>query len=969
VQYWKPGTRAARWGASTLIVCAGAFGLTHLSRAAQGAHAPVAASPFAMVASSEIPVDQAILAPSGGQVAPRIAASNSGYLVVWAGSVAGRTDLLAERLDTSGQLIDPTPIVVYTFWSSEVGSPVVASDGTDYFVAWNDDLTYGIAGTRIRASDGAVLDTPFPLVSGGGYGPALTCVNGTYVLAYWQNAGGNIAIRTERIQNGATLDALPGVLVATVPSTPNYTTPSLDIAAGPGQVFVVWGAYGVRENVSTGSVLDATPIQFANMVAGAAPHAAYDGTANYQMVWDDGSSTIWGGRVRASDGTPLDPDDTFNKLPGSKKLRTQLQLVANSIRVAATDQKIAVTYGTKADAIYALAVDPAVGTAITQQDAGTDPLIAKAIFLPATPNSDFALGASSTANVVYESLTGNGGAGGGTESRILAHAAGQLTDGSGSSPVYLSVAGQTSWPGAASSDGTDYLVAWTDDRAASAGAYASRVSAATHTSLDPQGLALASGAAVTPHSIASSGSEYLFAWIGSGYTVQARTIANGGTLGAPFTVYTGYSYNPPSGVAVGYDGTNYFVVWFAGSEVLGARVNTTTHAIVDTTPINIAYPGTPYASLGVTVDDTSDPTRKTFLVAWMNSTTTASGTTYGLECARVRAYVGSAVDVTSPIKLSSNVFGGRAADVTSDGTNFLVAWSEMRTGTLGEAVFGTRIVPLDASILDKQGTTTGVLLADSSDNDYLDAASWDGVDYVLAWTHSGNTFSAPYLPVEPLSFSRLTSSRAPLDPMAGVSFEQQAISNGVTDTVLATNGHGELIAPYAVFSSYPGQLGQRIRARLLEDDGVVDDAGVWGWPVEAGADGGDGAVDAGEAGHDAGDLDASADTGPDAQDAAESGVGQTTDAGNDATVADATAPGASDAGGSRDGAAGDGDADGAIGGGPAGGGDAADVGGPAAAGTNGCGCQAAGLAAPIRGSGVLLLGAAIVVLRRRRRRE
>lgn len=92
-----------------------------------------------------------------------LACNSAGCLIAWRADAGGAWELRASRLGADGQPLD-TPSKVLGPIASGKGYLAVASDGTDFLVAWdvvaggNDDLV----AVRVRASDGAVLD-PSPL--------------------------------------------------------------------------------------------------------------------------------------------------------------------------------------------------------------------------------------------------------------------------------------------------------------------------------------------------------------------------------------------------------------------------------------------------------------------------------------------------------------------------------------------------------------------------------------------------------------------------------------------------------------------------------------------------------------------------------------------------------------------------------------------------------------------------------------
>jgi hypothetical protein len=99
------------------------------------------------------------------------AASNGSETLVVFTQRGASTHLVGYRFDASGRQIDTSPLVI-----SDGSLPQVASNGTDFFVAWNEGSDYpylfpppnlvDVLGTRVSAA-GAVDAAPLPIATGG----------------------------------------------------------------------------------------------------------------------------------------------------------------------------------------------------------------------------------------------------------------------------------------------------------------------------------------------------------------------------------------------------------------------------------------------------------------------------------------------------------------------------------------------------------------------------------------------------------------------------------------------------------------------------------------------------------------------------------------------------------------------------------------------------------------------------------
>jgi hypothetical protein len=121
---------------------------------------------------------------AGGQENPAIASGSNGYLVVWEDNRSSQggfvkapnglhanRDVYAARLDTGGNLVDATPIVVNQDPFDQV-TPQVAWNGENYLVVWKSSrstqsyVTSGIYAARVSPA-GVVLDDPAIVIEDG----------------------------------------------------------------------------------------------------------------------------------------------------------------------------------------------------------------------------------------------------------------------------------------------------------------------------------------------------------------------------------------------------------------------------------------------------------------------------------------------------------------------------------------------------------------------------------------------------------------------------------------------------------------------------------------------------------------------------------------------------------------------------------------------------------------------------------
>ncbi len=283
------------------------------------------------------------------QRGPAVAGLGDEYLVAWQDNRGDTADLYAARVDGSGRPLAPAfPVSI---GEKRQRRPAIATDGSDYFVVWEDErdgYRAGTYATRVSAS-GVVLDTAgIPvgaMVDVGQYRPDV-CFDGERYLVAWEDGRtGTSAIRTSRVTtDGQVLDptGIPvpdsvdwacievavdfdgtnyflvycdqragyyNIFCARMDSAGNVLDPDgialsivsayqydPDVACGDGQVLVVWYDHrnGVDNDIyaarvsQSGELLDTTAIAVCD-AAGEQWHPAvyYDGS-EYVVCWTDG---------------------------------------------------------------------------------------------------------------------------------------------------------------------------------------------------------------------------------------------------------------------------------------------------------------------------------------------------------------------------------------------------------------------------------------------------------------------------------------------------------------------------------------------------------------------------------------------------------------------------------------------------------------------------------------------------------
>ncbi|HSM93065.1 MAG TPA: hypothetical protein VLT47_09260, partial [Anaeromyxobacteraceae bacterium] len=284
--------------------------------------------------------------------------------------------------------------------------------------------------------------------------------------------------------------------------------------------------------------------------------------------------------------------------------------------------------------------------------------------------------------------------------------------------------------------GTTYLVVWRDYRGGTSNdVVGARVSAADGSLLDVAGLSIstADGAQEFPV-VAWGGTNYLVLWqdlrAGNWDVFGARVRGSDGAVldpgGRPIASDPAQQ-NPAQQnyPAVAWDGTNFFVAWQElrsaalpdDYDIYAVRLGADA-APVDAVaiPISTAVRAQEYPS--VAWDGTN------YLVAWQDY---RGGGSYDVYGARVRAANGAVLDAGGFV-ISDAQYEQKYPAVAWDGTDYLVVWQDLRSGTSWD-IYGARVRGADRGVLD----VGGIVVSGAGDHQQCPAVAWDGTDFLVAW--------------------------------------------------------------------------------------------------------------------------------------------------------------------------------------------------------------------------------------------
>jgi hypothetical protein len=664
-----------------------------------------------------------------------VAAGDGLYLVVWREmSNTNNGDILALRVRASdGAWLDPNPIVVATGIQSQ-WQPAVASDGTSFLVVWTDaQNTPVILGARVRASDGAVLDTPALYISRTPMGPyqlpqfaPAVAFDGTNYLVTWHGnyyAGGPVFYGVQGIR----VRASDGTCIESSSIIIARDGDNSRVAYADGTYLVTWqksqNVEAARISASTGQLLDAAPIAVAATTANERSPAVAGRSGEFLVTWIGVDNGLWARRVRASDGVRLGtvdiavgpaamapPEVTFDGMDyriswqGARgTARKALVTRVSSLGTVPPDAELVLAdVPSAAQPLRGgiVAVGPGLFlTTYTSYDTGlqknrgrmrlvTDRRAEVFPELPANPHvtaDTVHLGTAVAAgNGLYLVVWSESGPMTGNRPDIVGvrvrASDGALLD---ASPLRIGTrAASADLEPVVAFDGTNFLVVWQDIESLPR-ITGARVRASDGAVLDPTSI-LISRTYTGPYplsqtnpSVASDGTNFLVTWTGGVYENQQvyfgiRGIRVRSSDGATVESSSFTIARGGGSSRVAYTDGNYLVAFDGGGIVGATRVSAATGQVLDTTPISIA-PVSANARTPAVASRSGE-----FLVTWIGGN--------GLWARRVRASDG--------VKLGlADILVGTAAaappEATFDGSDYRIGWQTHRGGV--RAVLNTRV--------------------------------------------------------------------------------------------------------------------------------------------------------------------------------------------------------------------------------------------------------------------------------------
>jgi hypothetical protein len=793
------GTWVDGKGQRTAVAAEYADGAIHLRVPEQVLTASAYPAVLDPVISPELIIDgRHVAADVTSRTHPVLAFNGTNYLLVWRSLRGGLYDMYATRVSSTGMVLDPEGIPVSN-GPGDVATPHLASNGTDFFVVWNDNRsgnTWSIYGALVTAAGevSPVGGIPMGVDQVFHLSPQVAS-NGTEFLVVWQGLGptGSMDIRGRRISStGQPLDSTEVAI-----SSGQYVEERAPSVASNGTHYLVaWEderdnftprIYATRVS-NAGAVLDGTGFPLSINNAQSIPQVASNGV-DFFVVWLDWrgptSRDLYGTRVTSSgtvvDGTGL----VIGAHPGHAESHATLTAHGSDYFVGwvewdTTSSTRRVMGSRVRGALFGISpVVDTISLAFTAIGGNCQsPTVA-----PATLGYfmvwQCASGPVSELQSAWISLTGT----------IIAGSGLSLA----SSPVHQTEA-------TIASNGSNYLVVWTESGNGVMSIYGARV-ALTGEALDRAGFAIAKGHRERRSpSVASHGEDYLVAWMDfrdENWNIHgARVLGSGASSSAVldpggFVISAHEDFqNLPS---VASDGTDYLVVWRQApgsrADVYGARVTSSgvvqdTHGIAISTSLREHY--TPrVASNG-----------SNYFVVWAEYHPGNGWDIYG-----TRVTSGGVVQDTSGIAIANYPSEQYDPAVTSNGSEYFVVWTDYREDN-NHDIYGARVSG-EGVVLD----TSGIGVCTQASNQFAPAVTFDGTSYVVAWAdHRDSTVWDIY-----------ATQVTPAGGVVTANGDQVAwdVRMYEEQVALASAGNQQSLIVYSRYDTEPSQGSRRIRGRFI----------------------------------------------------------------------------------------------------------------------------------------------------------
>ncbi len=651
------------------------------------------------------------------QSAPVVAFDGTNYLVVWE-DWRNYTDIYCTRVNQSGEILDPAGIPISVAPGYQI-FPAVAFDGTNYFVVWEDwrrGLSADIYGVRISPS-GAVHDPygiPISTTINDQWKPSVA-FDGTNYLVVWEDwRNGYLDIYGTRVsQFGMVLD-LNGISI----STNSFAEFDASVVYGSSSYFVAWtngytmdsiDVYGTRVSPS-GIVLDPNGIAISTASSiQNSPSVAFDGI-NFFTVWEDGRSgisfDIYGARINQT-GTVIDINGILISNASNNQWISTLTFDGTNYLVAWEDYR----NNTDTSDLYCARVN--------QSSTVLDP--SGIAISTVAGNQSFPVMSFDGSNyfVVWEDWRAF------DYSNIYCtriNQSGNVLDLNG---IMLSTSANEQTVSTATFDGNNYLVVWEDHCTGdTSDIFGARITQSGGF-LDPSHILISTAvnSQISP-SVAFDGNNYLVVWSDKRSGIEdiyCTRVTQAGVILDPGGIAISTAPNIQSKPKVAFDGNNYLVVWedyrnnIDTADIYGARLNQA-GLVLDPIGFPISADTGEQVAPAVAFDGLN------YLVVWQDDRSSSRwDNIYGVLVSQ------SGLVDTILIPICTAINFQYSPSITFNQTNYFVVWEDHRNTDITQ-IFGARINPVGI-VLDPNGFKISTTLT----NYVSPCVIFDGTNHLVVW--------------------------------------------------------------------------------------------------------------------------------------------------------------------------------------------------------------------------------------------
>ncbi|RKH89168.1 HYR domain-containing protein [Corallococcus sp. AB045] len=754
------------------------------------------------IISPEISPDAPVPTSSrNSESSPAVAVGNGIYLLAWVINNGTDNEVVGTRVRSSdGAVLDFSGLLLGTGWGPQ-SNPAIASNGSDFLVAW--DEASGINAVRVSGATGQRLGSAFAVSVGQGSrnSPAITFDGANYFVVWSdsRNTFSDIYGARVRASDGAVLDS-SGIPIARLSGAQH----SPAVSFNGSQFLVAWtddrnssatDIYGARVSVA-GTVVDPAGIAISRAIgtqSGVSIAAAGD---TFFVTWDDtragaAQSDIYGARVRSADGVVLDPQ-------GLALATGPESQVSNSCAFDGS-QFLVVWQRTSGSQRDVWGVRVGVDGTVLGQTVALASSLTHAEELPLTVFD------GTRFLVVWTDLLDS------SKDILGIRVRGSDLAVLDTAPLMLSAEANAEGAPAVAAGADSYLVVWQDTRArpAYSDIYGVRVRASDGVVLDPVAIPIATGVNTqTNPSVSFAEGQFLVTWMdslpgrSSGYDILGvRVRESDGVVLESSPIVISAASNSQFYPRVAAGAGLFFVTWEdyrngtgGTKDVYGARVRASDGAVLDPAGIAVAVgsydEGTPAVAFGGGY----------FLVTWTDYRNGSSN--QDIHAARVRASDGTVADSPS-LPVTTRAEMQRSSAVAFDGTHFLVVWYDAVSWT-PSTLYGARVRAQDGALLDGAGRE---LFAGSASKG-APALAFDGNAYLLVWRESS---ASAYQ----LLGGRLMPDLTLVDAARFLISDIPMSVSSTTVPAVASWGRGRFLVAYEPYEVAVAQL--RTKLRLVSD--------------------------------------------------------------------------------------------------------------------------------------------------------